>query len=191
MGAPASASSDPVQDWYLVAGLTTNITNNTTNDFHYSYLRNWWAWSRTGAPPQIPGLGGALEFDAGQSLDSGPRPIQRKQSANPPPFLGREDQMFRDDVSMLKGNHLFQFGGTYQHNFNYHQRNDSGGTINAYPVYSLGQRNYRSRNQRTHIPLCHALLPLPVSRALATPLPRRCWGSFPLRRRCLPVLAQI
>ena len=47
--------------------------------------------------------------------------------------------MFRDDLSMLKGNHLFQFGGTYQHNWNYHQRNDSGGGINAYPVYSLGE----------------------------------------------------
>ena len=46
--------------------------------------------------------------------------------------------MFRDDISMLKGNHLFQFGGTYQHNWDYHQRNDSGGTINAFPVYSLG-----------------------------------------------------
>ncbi len=28
--------------------------------------------------------------------------------------------MFRDDVSMLKGNHLFAFGGTYQHNNNFH-----------------------------------------------------------------------
>ena len=31
LGVPASASSDPVQDWYLVAGLTSNITNNVTN----------------------------------------------------------------------------------------------------------------------------------------------------------------
>src|ERR1700685_2115918 len=46
--------------------------------------------------------------------------------------------MLRADISMLKGNHLFQFGGTYQHNWNYHQRNDSGGTINAFPVYELG-----------------------------------------------------
>jgi len=53
-------------------------------------------------------------------------------------FWDGHDQMFRDDLSMLKGNHLFQFGGTYQHNWDYHQRNDSGGTINAYPVYSLG-----------------------------------------------------
>src|SRR3984885_4142090 len=40
LGTPASASSDPVQDWYFVAALTTNISSNTTNDVHYSWLRN-------------------------------------------------------------------------------------------------------------------------------------------------------
>ena len=138
LGTPASASGDPVQDWYLVAGLTTNISTNTTNDFHYSFLRNWWAWARNGAPPQLAGLGGALEFDAGQSptQDLGPFNVNNQQIRRR--FWDGHDQMFRDDISMLKGNHLFQFGGTYQHNWDYHQRNDSGGTINAFPVYSLG-----------------------------------------------------
>ncbi len=45
--------------------------------------------------------------------------------------------MFRDDVSTLHGKHLFQFGGTYQHNFNWHQRTDNGGGINYQPVYQL------------------------------------------------------
>jgi hypothetical protein len=138
LGVPASAASDPVQDWYLVAGLTTNITNNTTNDFHYSFLRNWWAWARNGAPPQIAGLGGALELDGGQTAtqDLGPFNVDNQQIRRR--FWDGHDQMFRDDLSMLKGNHLFQFGGSYQHNWDYHQRNDSGGTINAFPVYSLG-----------------------------------------------------
>ena len=142
VGTPASQSSDPVQDWYLVAGLTTNITSNTTNDIHYSFLRNWWAWSRGGAPPQIAGLGGALEFDAGQATcgstcqELGPFNVDNQQIRRR--FWDGHDQMLRDDISMLKGNHLFQFGGTYQHNWDYHQRNDSGGTINAFPVYSLG-----------------------------------------------------
>jgi len=138
LGVPASASSDPVQDWYLVGALTTNITSNTTNDFHYSWLRNWWAWARNGAPPQIAGLGGALELDAGQSAtqDLGPFNVNNQQIRRR--FWDGHDQMFRDDLSLLKGSHLFQFGGTYQHNWDYHQRNDSGGTINAFPVYSLG-----------------------------------------------------
>jgi Carboxypeptidase regulatory-like domain len=138
LGTPASQSSDPIRDWYLVAGLTTNITTNTTNDIHYSFLRNWWAWSRAGAPPQLPGLGGALELDSGQSnvQDLGPFNVDNQSIRRR--FWDGHDNMFRDDISMLKGNHLFQFGGTYQHNWNYHQRNDSGGTINAFPVYELG-----------------------------------------------------
>ena len=49
-----------------------------------------------------------------------------------------KDHFFRDDLTLLKGNHLFQFGGQYQHNFNWHQRTDNGGGINYYPVYQLG-----------------------------------------------------
>ena len=81
LGTPAPISSDPVQDWYGVMGLTTNLTSNTTNDIHYSWLRNWWAWSRTGAPPQIAGLGGALELDSGQSntQDLGPFNVNNQQ----------------------------------------------------------------------------------------------------------------
>ncbi len=138
LGTPASASGDPVQDWYFVAGLTTNITSNTTNDFHYSYLRNWWAWARNGAPPQVAGLGGALELDGGQTQTQDLAPFNSNNQQIRRRFWDGHDNMFRDDLSMLKGNHLFQFGGTYQHNWDYHERNDSGGTINAFPVYSLG-----------------------------------------------------
>jgi hypothetical protein len=143
-GVPASQSSNPVQDWYLVAALTTNVTNNTTNDIHYSWLRNWWAWSRAGAPPQLPGLGGALEIMAGQSQTQDLTPLNSNNQQIRRRFWDGHDQMIRDDLSMLKGNHLFQFGGTYQHNFDYHQRNDSGGTINAFPVYSLGDATHGS-----------------------------------------------
>jgi hypothetical protein len=143
-GAPASASSNPVQDWYAVAGLTTNITSNTTNDIHYSYLRNWWAWTRAGAPPQLAGLGGALEIMAGQSQTQDLTPLNSNNQQIRRRFWDGHDQMLRDDISMLKGNHLFQVGGTYNHNFDYHQRNDSGGTINAFPVYSLGDGTHGS-----------------------------------------------
>ena len=142
LGTPASLSSDPVEPWYFVAGLTTNITNNTTNDFHYSFLRNWWAWNRKGDSIQgctlCAGLGGALEIESGQSQlqDLGPYNVNTQQTRTR--FWDGKDHMFRDDLSMLKGNHLFQFGGTYQHNFNWHQRTDNGGGINYQPVYELG-----------------------------------------------------
>jgi len=142
LGQPASLSGNPVEPWYLVVGWTSNITNNTTNDIHYSYLRNWWAWNRAGDTIQgctlCAGLGGALELESGQSKlqNLGPYNVNTQQTRTR--FWDGRDQMFRDDVSMLKGNHLFQFGGTYQHNFNWHQRTDNGGGINYQPVYDLG-----------------------------------------------------
>ena len=39
------------------AGLTTNITSNITNDFHYSFLRNWWQWMRREIRRRLPGAG--------------------------------------------------------------------------------------------------------------------------------------
>ena len=42
LGTPTSLSNRPQVPWFLVAALTTNITNNITNDFHYSFLRNYW-----------------------------------------------------------------------------------------------------------------------------------------------------
>jgi hypothetical protein len=157
LGTPTSASSDPVEPWYLVAGLTTNITNNTTNDIHYSFLRNWWAWNRKGDVIQncalCAGLGGALEIEAGQSetQDLSPYNVNTQQTRTR--FWDGKDHMFRDDVSMLKGNHLFQFGGTYQHNFNWHQRTDNGGGINYQPVYELGNGSSGSE-LASDFPIC-------------------------------------
>jgi hypothetical protein len=137
LGAPASLANRPQQPWYLVAGLTTNITTNTTNDFHFSYLRNFWAWNTHDAPPQLPGLGGALE-PFGEFATSVLAPYNVNTQNARTRFWDGQDKYFRDDVTMLKGNHLYTFGGSYQHNFNYHQRSDNGGGINFTPVYQLG-----------------------------------------------------
>jgi hypothetical protein len=137
LGVPAPRSTNPQVPWYLVVGLTTNITSNTTNDFHYSYLRNWWAWGRAGDVVQVSGLGGALE-PFGESRDQVLAPYNVNTQQTRTRFWDGQDQMFRDDLSVLKGNHLFQFGGSYQHNYNYHQRTDNGGGINYQPVYQLG-----------------------------------------------------
>ncbi len=52
-GTPVSLSARPQVPWFYVASLTTNISTNTTNDFHYSYLRNFWQWGSAGDTPQI------------------------------------------------------------------------------------------------------------------------------------------
>jgi len=136
LGQPASVANRPQQPWYLVAGLTTNITSNTTNDFHFSYLRNYWAWNAAGGPPQFSNLGGALEPFGETTAALTPYNVNTQNVRTR--FWDGQDKFFRDDITMLKGNHLFTFGGAYQRNYDYHQRSDNGGGINYTPTYMLG-----------------------------------------------------
>jgi hypothetical protein len=138
LGKPASQSVRPQQPWYLVAGLTTNITSNTTNDFHFSYLRNFWSWADPGGIPQFSQLGGALEpFGESRTFVLAPYNVDTQDVRTR--FWDGHDLFFRDDVTMLKGNHLFTFGGAYQRNYDWHQRSDNGGGINYQPTYQLGE----------------------------------------------------
>ena len=159
-GVPASLSRDPAEPQMWAAGLTTNITSNTTNDFHYSFLRNFWQWIRQGDTPQLAGLGGALEIMSGQELgqasDLGPYDVNTQNTRTR--YWDGHDQLVRDDVSNLKGNHLLQFGVTYQHNWNQHQRTDNGGGINYAPVYSLGIGNSGS-GLASDLPICSIINP--------------------------------
>jgi hypothetical protein len=138
LGQAASLSARPQQPWFLVAGLTTNITSNTTNDFHFSYLRNFWSWNNPGGIPQFSQLGGALE-PFGESRTQSLTPYNVDTQDVRTRFWDGQDKFFRDDVTMLKGNHLFTFGGAYQRNWDYHQRSDNGGGINYQPTYQLGE----------------------------------------------------
>jgi hypothetical protein len=137
LGTPSSVSNRPQQPWFYVAGLTTNITSNTTNDFHFSYLRNYWAWNAAGGPPQFSQLGGALE-PFGEFATTALTPYNVNTQNVRTRFWDGHDSFFRDDMTMLKGNHLFTWGGAYQRNWDYHQRSDNGGGINYTPSYLLG-----------------------------------------------------
>jgi hypothetical protein len=137
LGVPAPVAFRPQVPWYLTAGVTTNISNNVTNDFHYSFLRNYWARYSGGQPPQLAGLGGALE-PFGESSTNVLAPYNLDTQDVRTRFWDGMDNMIRDDVSWSRGTHFFQFGGTYQHNYDWHQRTDNGGGINYQTVYWLG-----------------------------------------------------
>jgi hypothetical protein len=139
LGTPSSLSVRPQQPWYYVAGLTTNITSHTTNDFHYSYLRNYWSWGNPGGVQQFSQLGGALE-PFGESATTALSPYNVNTQSVRTRFWDGHDSFFRDDVTILKGNHLFTFGGAYQRNWDWHQRSDNGGGINFQPTYQLGEQ---------------------------------------------------
>lgn len=137
LGQAVSQAHRPQQPWYFVTGLTTSITSNLTNDFHYSFLRNYWSWSDQNAPPQVAGLGGALE-PAGEQTNNVLAPFNVNTQSIRTRFWDGQDNFFSDNMTLLKGNHLLQWGGQYQHNYNYHQRSDNGGGINFTPTYQLG-----------------------------------------------------
>ena len=137
LGTPAAVAPRPQQPWYFVVGVTTNISSSFTNDFHYSYLRNFWQWKGAGAPPQVAGAGGAIE-PLGESSTNVLSPYNVNAQNIRTRIWDGKDNFFRDDLSKLKGNHYLQFGGQYQHNWDYHQRTDNGASINYTPTYQLG-----------------------------------------------------
>jgi hypothetical protein len=137
LGVPTATAMHPQVPWYFVTGLTTEISSGITNDFHYSFLRNYWSWSDNNAPPQFAGLGGALE-PFGETATGVLAPYNVDTQDIRTRFWDGHDNFLRDDVTMLKGNHLINFGGQYQHNYDYHQRSDNGGGINFTTTYQLG-----------------------------------------------------
>ena len=135
-GNAASHSVRPSVATLYTAGLTTNISSNLTNDVHYSYTRNWWQWITDAAPAQLAGLGGALEIGGESRLNSLVPMNVNTQNARARVWDG-QDNYLRDDVTWIRGNHLFQFGGNYQRNWNYHIRNDNGQGIMSSIVYQI------------------------------------------------------
>jgi Carboxypeptidase regulatory-like domain len=141
LGTAAALSVRPQQPWYFVAGLTINVTTNTTNDLHYSFLRNYWSWSNPGGVPQFAQLGTDVGGAALEPFGETANPLApynvNTQSVRTR-FWDGHDNFLRDDWTMLKGNHLFTFGGAYQRNWDWHQRSDNGGGINYQATYQLG-----------------------------------------------------
>ena len=136
-GTPQATAARPSVPWYATAAVTTTISSTLTNDFRYSFLRNYWRRESLGDPPQVDGLGGALEPE-GESSTQVLAPLNLNTQSVRTRFWDGDDHMIRDDVSWIKGSHFITFGGTYQHNFNWHERTDNGGGINYQPVYRLG-----------------------------------------------------
>ena len=139
-GVPVALNPRPQQPDFLVSGLTTNITPTITNTFVFNYIRNFWQWSDFSSA-QIPGLGlgGALEIGNGSSntaeTSNGLIPFNINTQSTRQRFWDGHDQIYKDDVTIIKGNHLIQIGGSYQRNFDYHTRSDNGGGINNAFVY--------------------------------------------------------
>ncbi len=139
LGQYAAIRQKPQEPWIYTAGLTTNVSSNVTNDFHFSFTRNWWAYGDPGGVPNVAGYPAALEI-GGETKDSF-QPYNTDNQDVRTRYWNGHDSMYRDDVTWIKGNHLFQLGGLYQHNNDTHKRNDNGETINTFEQYLIGDGN--------------------------------------------------
>jgi len=135
LGQPRSSAPRQQKPSYYVVGLVTNISPSMTNDFHYNYLRNFWEWSTAQAPPQLPGLGGALEIGGESANALIPYNVNTQNVRQR--YWDGQDHTIRDDINLIHGNHMFQFGGSYERNFDIHQRNDNGQGVMAANVYQI------------------------------------------------------
>jgi hypothetical protein len=136
-GTYCSASPIKILPDYWAAGLTTTITPNMTNDFRFSFLRNYWNWSDSAGVPQAcslcTGLGGVVEI-GGESTNA-LIPYNVSAQSTRQRFWDGQDWFLSDQLSHLHGNHLFSYGGSYLRANDLHSRNDNGVTIDTSITY--------------------------------------------------------
>jgi hypothetical protein len=138
-GQYAALRQKPQVAWLYTVGLTTDVSPNVTNDFHFSYTRNYWAYMDPSGVPNVAGYPAALEVGGETSNPFGPYNTNNQSTRTR--FWNGHDFMVRDDVTWVKGNHLFQFGGQYLLNNLTHRRNDNGETVNTFQQYLIGLGN--------------------------------------------------
>lgn len=142
LGQPSATAPRDQKPSLLVGGLTTILSPNATNSFVFSYTRNFWQWGSANAPPQLAGLGGAVEIAPGISSTSESSSALIPYNVNTQSvrqrFWDGQDSMFKDDLTIIKGTHIVQLGGLYQRNFDFHMRTDNGNGVNNAIVYQEG-----------------------------------------------------
>jgi hypothetical protein len=143
-GTYAAIRNKPQNSWIYTGGLTTNVSTTVTNDVHFSYTRNWWAYLDPSGVPNVAGYPAALEI-GGENSGAGSSPVFIPYNTNNQNVRTRywdgHDMMWSDNVSWSKGSHLFQFGGMWLRNVDAHKRNDNGQSINTFEQYLIGEGN--------------------------------------------------
>jgi hypothetical protein len=134
-GVPTATAPRPQQPSVWVTGLTATISPTLTNNLVFNYTRTFWQWGSQNAPPQLPSLSGAVEIGGESTGALIPYNINTQSVRQR--FWDGQDKLLRDDLTKIRGNHIIGFGGSYQRNFDYHQRTDNGNGINNALVYQV------------------------------------------------------
>ncbi len=145
LGTPQATAPRVQKPGFVVLGLTSSISPTITNDFRWNYSRNYWQWFLTGGDaPQLPGLAGVVEI-AGESTNA-LIPYNVNTQSTRTRYWDSHDNLFKDDITIIKGNHLIQVGGSYQHNWYQHSRTDNGQGINNSLTYQVTSSNINFGN---------------------------------------------
>ena len=128
---PSSAALDPIKPQFYTFELTGQLSPSLTSVSHGSFLRDWWGWSRENPTPLESGTQQALEVageGAGTSnsttkLFADPVTLST-QAARSRVFDGHKWYLAQD-FSWVKGNHLFQFGGSGYISHDYFLKTDN------------------------------------------------------------------
>jgi Carboxypeptidase regulatory-like domain len=136
---PVSASSDPFQPSLYSVQVTGQLTPNLISVTHGSYLRHWWQWGRTFPAPFTSNVQQVLQL-AGEGIGSTngtakllTDPININTQQGRARIWDGHDWYLAEDMSWVRGAHLFQFGGSGYIYHDYHLRTDDvfGGLTNG------------------------------------------------------------
>jgi hypothetical protein len=168
-GVPVATRKLPTQPRFFVAGLTGRLTNQITNDFHYNFLRHWWAWTPVSPFPQVSGLGAAVQIFA-ESATNGLVPMNiDTQNARSRSWNGR-DHTFNDYVTWIKGKHLIQFGGEFRREHFFHARDDKVVGALTSPVYFATKSSDNTIPAANRPPTCDTAAGISTNCLLSTDL---------------------
>ena len=124
LAVPKVLSSIPRQPRYFVTGLTANVTPYFTNDVHFSWLRDWWEWSSLPPFAQLPAITPAALVPGGDNVDTALVPLNIDTQNARTRMWNSHGTGLRDDASWVHGNHLLQFGGSFNHTWVFFRRDD-------------------------------------------------------------------
>jgi hypothetical protein len=136
-GVPCALGNRPLQPRYLVAGLTGRLTPNLVNEFHFNWLRHWWSWIAPGAKiPVLPSSESDTRLQIwSESQLNGMVPINMDTQHARQRVWNGQDYTYSDNLSWIKGKHVWNFGGRAQRQNLFHIRDDKvvGGITT--PIY--------------------------------------------------------
>ena len=143
LGTPGSVSTDPIYPQYYTFQVTGQLSPNLTAVTHGSFLRNWWGWNRVAPSPLVSGTKTALVL-AGEGTGNSngtdkllADPVNLATQAARSRVSNGKKWFLAEDLSLLRGNHLFQFGGSWYTNHDFFIKTDNfaGGLASGPLIY--------------------------------------------------------